>query len=140
MQNPVIMRVLNGASHLRHQRDAPARLIAKGRTRVEQTAAGRKFHAEKREAVFAFAHFIDWQYVRMIETRGSLRFATKTREGLSRIAVVTQNTFQRDDSARVSLPRAVNYSHPAASDFLKNLIVAESPIGIGYVDLSEYAP
>src|SRR5712691_2956702 len=113
MEDALIMGVLDGASHPRHQRDAPARLIAQDRGRIDQAAARREFHAKKWEAVFAFAHFVDGQYVWMIEARRRFGFAPKAGQSLARIGVVTQNTFHCHDAARVSLTRAVNYSHPA---------------------------
>src|SRR5207244_11072039 len=129
MKNPLIMRVLNAASHFRHQRDASARLVAKGRARIDQATARRELHAKKWEPVLAFAHFVDGEDVWMIETRRRFGFATKTRQRFTRISVVTQNPFQRHDAARMSLPRTINYAHAAASDLFQNLIVAEPPIG-----------
>ena len=74
----------------------------------------------------------------MIEAGSGLGLATKARQRLARIGVVTQNTFQRNDAARVSLPRAIDHAHAAAADLFQNLIIADSPIGIGHVDLGEH--
>ncbi len=73
----------------------------------------------------------------MIEARCCFRFATKTGKRFLGIGLKTQHPFQGDDAARVSLTRAVNYSHAAASDFFKNLIVTDPPISITHVDFVE---
>ena len=85
------MRVLHGARDLGHQRDDPTGFVAKTTRDVQQTSAGGKFHAEEGQAVVAFAHFVDRQDVRMIQARGSFRFATKPNECFLRLGLVTQD-------------------------------------------------
>src|SRR5690348_10087450 len=38
----------------------------------------------------------------------------------------------------MSLPRAIDYAHSAASDFFQNLIIAKEPIGVGSINFSEH--
>src|SRR5439155_6230781 len=98
-------------------------------------AARREFHAEKWDAVLAFAHFVDRQYVRMIETRHRLRFTPKTRQRLTRIGVIIQDTLERDDPARMPLPRTIDDAHSTAPDLFQDLIIAELPIAVVHIDL-----
>ena len=133
MQDPLPMRVLHRLRHLRHQRHRSSRLATQCRGRVQQTAPAGKLHAEKRQPIVAFAHFIDWQNVRMIEARRSLGFTPETRQRLLRIGVIRQNSFQCHDAARMPLPRPINHAHPTAPDFFKDLIVAYAPIGVTHI-------
>jgi hypothetical protein len=73
----------------------------------------------------------------MIKICRRLRFAAKTHQRFVRIGVMRQNSFQRDDTSRVSLAGTINNSHPAMADFFKNLIIAQSPVGIAHIDRSE---
>jgi hypothetical protein len=36
------------------------------------------------------------------------------------------------------LARAINYSHPAATNFLQNFVMTEAPLGIGHVVFYEH--
>ena len=54
----------------------------------QQTAAARKLHAEERQPVVAFAHFIDWQNIGMIQVRGSLSFTPEAHQRFLGISVV----------------------------------------------------
>ena len=131
------MRVLHSPYHLRHQRHCSPRLVTQYRSRLQQTAPAGKLHAEKRQPIVAFAHFIDWQNVRMIEARRSLGFTPETRQRLLRIGVIRQNSFQCHDAARMPLPRPINHAHPTAPDFFNDLIVAYAPIGVTYIEFSK---
>ena len=68
MQNLVLMRVLHSARYFGRKPDAFARFTAQRGPGFLQTAAGRVFHAEERQPVFALADFIDGKNIRMIET------------------------------------------------------------------------
>src|SRR5438094_1848493 len=73
----------------------------------------------------------------MIQTRRRLRFTAEPNECFLRFGLITQDAFQRDNASRMTLARAINDAHPAASDFLQDLIIANPPIGIAHVDVIE---
>ena len=83
MQNPVLMRVLHSARHFGHKPDAFARFTAQRGLGFLQAAAGRVFHAEERQPVFALADFIDGKNIRMIETGCRFSFTSKTFQRLA---------------------------------------------------------
>ena len=128
MENAFAVRVLHGARDLGDERHALPRLVLQRGTYFLQTSARREFHAEEREAVFALAHFVDGQNVRMIEARGRLRFAPETRERFAGVGVITQDALHGDDAAGMALARAIDHAHSAAPDFLEDLVVAEPPV------------
>src|SRR5262245_47449376 len=73
----------------------------------------------------------------MIETRCCFSFATETRERFTRIGVIAQDALERDDAARMALTCAINYTHPAAGDFLQDFIITKPPLSVWNLDLSE---
>lgn len=137
MEDAFAVRVLNGARDLGDERDALPRIVSQSRGDFLQAAARREFHAEERKAVFAFAYFVDRQNVRMIEARGGLRFATKTRQGFAGVGVITQDPLYGDNATGMALARAVDHSHSAAADFLEDLVVAEPPVLVWEGDFRE---
>ena len=36
------------------------------------------------------------------------------------------------------LPRAINHAHPATADLFQNLIIAQPPVGVAYVNFTEH--
>src|SRR2546421_6331403 len=66
----------------------------------------------------------------MIETAGGLGFAPETRERFLRIGVITQHPLHGDDATRMTLTRAVDHTHSAASDFFEDLVVPKPPVFI----------
>ena len=104
-----------------------------------QASAGGEFHAEKRQTVLAFAHLVNRQNVRMIEAGCRFGFASKARERLMRIGVITKDAFYRDDAAGVSLARTINHAHAAAPDLVENLVIAQAPLLVRHVDFTEHA-
>ena len=77
MKNPVLMRVMNGASYLC---DQFRRLPDRHRLAPDyfvKLAAFDEFHAEVAGAI-ALAHLVDGNDARMIETGGSFGFPAKT--------------------------------------------------------------
>ena len=74
----MLMRVLHSTRNFGHQPDAFARLTAKSRPIFLQAASCRILHAEKRQAVFAMADFVDGKNIRMIETGCGFSFSPKT--------------------------------------------------------------
>src|SRR5262249_19559640 len=88
MQNPVLMRILHGASDLGHKPDAFARFTAQGRLCFLQAATGSVFHAEEWQPVFSLAHFVDGKNIRMIETGCSFSFTPETFQRVVRIGLI----------------------------------------------------
>src|SRR5205823_1845143 len=74
MENSVLMSASDRARHLRHQPHTLVRLKVERWDRRAQASAGRVFHAEKRQALLAFAHLVNWQDVWMIEAGRRFRF------------------------------------------------------------------
>ena len=56
-----------------------------------------------------------------------------------RIRVIREHPLQCHDAPRVALPRTVNHTHSAASDFLQNLVIAEPPFLVRHFGLSQHA-
>src|SRR6266550_5200641 len=98
MENSLGMRVLHGARDFGYQPNDFPRVIPKSSRDVHQTSAGCELHAEERQAIVAFAYFVDRQNVWMIETGCGFGFAAKTGERLAGIGVKTQNPLQRDNA------------------------------------------
>src|SRR5215469_14542257 len=88
MNNSLLVRVLHRTRHFGHERNCATRIAAQCSSCFEQTAAAGKLHAEEGQPVVAFAYFINWQNVRMIEVRRSLSFAPEAHQGVLRISVV----------------------------------------------------
>src|SRR5262245_15649719 len=101
-----------------------------------QASARRKFHAEKRKAVLAFAYLVHRKNVRMIKAGYRVGFASEACERFMRIGLITQHTLYGDDPVGVSLARAVNHAHAAASDLVKDFVIAEVPLRIRHFHFS----
>ena len=138
MYDALEMRVLHCPRDLDHKPNDPTRVITKTWCGVQQTTSRSKFHGEKRQAVFGFAHLVDGEDVWMIKTRRRLGFATKTSKCFTRISVKAQDALQGNDPARISLARAIDDAHSAAPDFLQNLIIAEAPTSFRKIDLFKH--
>ena len=91
MQDASDMCVLYRARHPGHQRRGTARLAPESRSGFDQAAASGKLHTEKRELVFALAHFINGQDIWMVEVSGRLRFAPEAGQRLLRIRVIRKD-------------------------------------------------
>src|SRR5439155_20418006 len=44
--------------------------------------------------------------------------------------VIGTHSLERDDPARMTLARAINHPHSAASDLLQNFVIADPPMGV----------
>ena len=73
----------------------------------------------------------------MIEAGGCSGFALKSRQGLARIAVIIQHSFQGNDSARGRVPRTINHPHAATTDFFQDTIAAQLPVPVRDIDRGE---
>jgi hypothetical protein len=80
-------------------------------------------------AVFIVAYF---------DVCGRLRFAAEAGERFARVSVITQDSFHRNDTTGVALPRAIDDAHPSPSDFLEDLIIAEPPLAVADIDVGEH--
>src|SRR5436189_805494 len=78
MEHSAAVSVFDGTRDLYHQLHALPRLIAERSNVLAQTSLLRELHAEKRQAVLAFAHFINRKDVRVIKTGHRLRFSSET--------------------------------------------------------------
>src|SRR5215467_6649698 len=115
MENSFAVSVFDSTRHLCHQVYTFSRFITKGRRCAMQASACREFHAEKRQAILAFAHLVYWKDVRVIEAGYCIGFAAEARERFVRISLITQDPLYGDDPLGVSLTRTINHAHPAAS-------------------------
>jgi hypothetical protein len=131
------MRVLDSPANFRHGVDDSARLASQLKLVLRQSSARGEFHTKERKTIFAFAYFVDWQNVWMIETGGSFGFATETHERVARVTVMTQDTFEGDYTTRMALPGPVDNAHPATTDLFKYLIIPDPPVDILDIDLVE---
>ena len=99
MEHAFVVRVMHGARDLHHQRRALARMLEQGAAGLEQSAGGRVLHCVKRKTIRRFAHLIDRNNVRVLQTRGCLRFPAEARHEMIGIAFIGEDALQRHDSA-----------------------------------------
>src|SRR5262249_41106311 len=130
--------LMPGPRDLHHQRDAPSRFVAQRGRGIYQAAPNRQLHIEKRQAIIGLAHLVDRQNIWMIETRGGFRFQTKPSKRFARLGLKTEKTLQRNDASRMTLARPIDDAHAAATNFFKDLIVADAPIGVAKIDFIEH--
>ena len=137
VQNPFVVRVLNGARDLCDQANGLAWFVAKYFPSMQQASPWRELHAEKWQAVFAYPHLIDGQNVWVIETGDCFRFALEADQSIARIAVITEDALQGNDPSRVPLSRTINNAHSAAADLFQDLIIAQPPLRVADINLGE---
>src|SRR6188472_1065370 len=124
MENSAAVRVFDSMCDFCHELDALPRLIAQRSRVLLQASLLRELHAEKRQAVLAFAHFINRKDVWMIQTGHSLCFSSETLQRSVRISAITKDALYRDDAPGMSLPGAIDHAHAAATDLLEDFVVA----------------
>src|SRR5262245_48081120 len=95
----------------------------------QQSSTGRMFHCKEGQAVSSFAQLIDRQNIWVAKARYRHSFASEPADRVARISVNRQDAFQSDDALRVSLARSINHAHSATPDFLKDLVIADAPLG-----------
>src|SRR5436190_24379899 len=78
MEHSAAVSVFDRARDFRHEFHAPPRFVAERRNVLAQTSLLRELHAKKRQAVLAFAHFINRKNVRVIQTGHCLCFSSET--------------------------------------------------------------
>src|SRR4029077_20268147 len=78
MENSAAVSVFDSMCDLRHQLHTLPRFIAERSNILAQTSLLRELHAEKRQAVLAFAHFINRKDVWVIQTGHRLCFSSET--------------------------------------------------------------
>src|SRR5262245_28378968 len=139
MEDPTAVRVFNGKRNLSHEFHAFARLFVQRSRVVVQTSLLCQLHAEKRQAVFAFAHFINRKNIGVIQTGYRLCFSSEPLQGFMRISAITKNAFYCDDAPGMSLPCAIDHAHDAATDLLENFVISQEPGLVGRVHFSENA-
>jgi hypothetical protein len=102
-----------------------------------QASLLRELHTEKRQAVLAFAHFINRKNVRVIQTGHRLCFSSEPLQRFVRISAITKNAFYCDDAPGMSLPCAIDHAHAAATDLLENFVISQEPRLMGDVHFGE---
>src|SRR5205814_6520624 len=78
MEHSAAVSVFDRARDFRHEFHAPPRFVAERSNVPAQTSLLRELHAKKRQAVLAFAHFINRKNVRVIQTGHCLCFSSET--------------------------------------------------------------
>src|SRR5213079_2127471 len=104
MENSTAVGVFDRARDLCHQLHTLPRFIAERIDVLAQTSLLRELHAEKRQAILAFAHFINGKDVWVIQTGHRLCFSSETLQRSVRIGAVTKDALDRDDAPGMSLP------------------------------------
>src|SRR5437773_5056631 len=139
MENSTAVGVVDSVRDLRHQLHALPRFMAKRSRVLMQTSLLREFHAEKRQAVLAFTHFVNRKDVRVIQTGHRLCFSSETLQRFMRISAITKDSLYRDDAPGMSLPCAINHAHSAAADLFENFVISQKPGLVRRVHLGEDA-
>ena len=137
VKNSLLVSVIDGSRDRCDQLDGTPWRIAKALPGIEQTSTGGEFHAEKWKPVFGRADVVNGQDIRMIEAGGCSGFALKSRQGLPRIAVIIQHSFQGNDAPRGRVPRTINHPHAATTDFFQDTIAAQLPVPVRDIDRGE---
>src|SRR5207248_791045 len=78
MENSTAVSVFDSLRDFCHELHALPRFIAQRSRVLLQASLLRKLHAEKRQAVLTFAHFINRKDVRVIQTGHRLCFSSET--------------------------------------------------------------
>src|SRR5579864_1656263 len=139
MENSAAVSIGNGARDLLHQLHASARIGLQCRSDLLKAAAGHMFHAEERQPVFAFTDVVDRQNIWMVEICGRLGFSPEASQGVMGAGVETQDPFERDDAARMPLPRAINYAHAATADLFQDFVISHAPLLVRHLGFAEHA-
>src|SRR5581483_4579684 len=127
MENSAAMGVLNCSRHFRHEFHTFRRFLAQRLDVFAQTSLFRELHAEKRQTILTFTHFINWKNVRVIQACHCLRFSPETPERSAGIRSIAKHALYRDDSLGMALLRAIDYTHAATTNLLEYLVIAEEP-------------
>ena len=130
MKHAFFVRVMNRSRDLHHERCALAGMLEQRTARLEQAAGRRVRHCVKGKTVRRLAYPIDGNDVRVFQARGCLRFSPETRHEMIRIAVVNEDTFERDDPVRMRFACLINHSHSAARQLLKNFVIRDVPVAV----------
>src|SRR6478672_501424 len=137
MQNSTAVGVFDSMRDFCHELHALPRFIAQRSCVLLQASLLRELHAEKRQSILAFTHFINRKDVWMIQTGHRLSFSSETLQCSVRISAITKDALYRDDAPGMSLPGAIDHSHAAATDLFENLIISQEPGLVRRVHLGE---
>ena len=86
------------------------------------------------------ADIVDGANARQVQSGCGARLAMKTLEGLRVASHLFRQEFQRHDAAELQVLGAVHHSHAAASDALKDAVVANYRAGpVGFCHKRAYA-
>src|SRR5206468_12227619 len=99
MEHSTAVRVFNSTRDLCHEINALPRLVAQRSRILVQTSLLRELHAEKRRPVLAFAHFVNREDVRVIQTGNRLCFSSETLQCSGLISAITKDALYGDDAA-----------------------------------------
>ncbi len=127
MHDPVVVGVLDRLAHLGHQFRRLAGLEGKPHCAVCQTLAVDETHRVEMLAG-KLVHFVDRHDPRMIQPRGRFGFGIEAFDVVRRGELAGQDHLQGHDPVQLDLPRLVDHPHPAAGEFLDQLIVAERAV------------
>src|SRR4029077_20821125 len=127
MENSTAVGVFHSMRDFCHELHALPRFIAKRSRVLLQASFLRELHAEKRQAVLAFAHFINRKDVWMIQTGHRLGFSSETLQCSVRIGAITKDALYRHDAPGMSLPGAIDHSHAAATDLFEDFVISQEP-------------
>src|SRR6476660_8875378 len=127
MENATAMGVFHSTRDFCHQLHALPRFIAQRSRVLLQASFLRELHAEKRQAVLTFAHFINRKDVRVVQTGHRLCFSSETLQRFMRISAITKDPLYRDDAPGMSLPCSIDHAHAAAADLFENFVISQEP-------------
>src|SRR6267378_1554799 len=139
MEHSTAVSVFNSTRDLCHEFHALPRLAVQRSRVLVQASLLCEFHAEKRQAVLAFTHFVNRKDVRVIQTGHRLCFSSETFQRFMRISAITKDPLYRDDAPGMSLPCAINHAHSTAADLFENFVISQKPGLVRRVHLGEDA-
>src|SRR4029077_18226205 len=137
MENSTAVGVFDSMRDFCHELHALPRFIAQRSRVLLQASLLRELHAEKRQAILAFAPFINRKDVWMIQTGHRLCFSSETLQRFVRISAITKDALYRDDAPGMSLPGAIDYAHAAATNLFENFVISQEPGLVRCVHLGE---
>src|SRR3982751_4429001 len=137
MKNATAVGVFNSMRHFCHELHALSRCIAQRSRVLLQASLLRELHAEKRQAIVAFAHLINRKDVWVIQTSHCLCFSSETLQRFGRISAITKDALYGHDAPGMSLPGAIDHTHTAATDLFEDFVISEVPRPMWCIYLGE---
>src|SRR6516162_1054069 len=123
----------NGASDLSHHPHALTQLRAQRQRCGTKASTACVFHAEIRQAFFAFADLVNGKNIWVIEARDRFRFTPKTHQRVMRVHLMRRDALHRYDPTRMLLARTIDNPHSPTPNLFQDFVMTETPVRVRHV-------